>query len=61
MATKKKITEPDSEPDALIVDKASFKSKLLERIELEKELFSRHITSLEELEKNEIEILHRRP
>jgi len=55
MATKKKASEQDKEPDALVVDKASFTSKLLERIELGKELFSRHITSLEELEKNEID------
>lgn len=39
--------------DALIVDKASFTSKLLERIDLGKELVNRQITNVDELEKNE--------
>lgn len=40
-------------PDALITDKVSFTAKLLERIELGKELISRQITNVDELNKNE--------
>ena len=54
MATNRKITSPIAKPaDALIIDKASFTSKLIERIDLGKELFNRQITNVQELEKNE--------
>lgn len=55
MATSRKITTQQlpKVPDALIVDKASFTSKLLERIDLGKELVNRQITNVEELDKNE--------
>lgn len=54
MATRKPASKlPDRPADALIVDKASFTAKLLERIELGKELVDRQVTNVEELEKNE--------
>lgn len=53
MATRK-ITKIATEkiPDSLIVDKATFTSKLLERIELGKELANRTITNIDELQVN---------
>lgn len=54
MATKKSASQqPDKPADALTVDKASFTAKLLDRIELGKELVNRQVTNVEELEKNE--------
>jgi predicted nucleotide-binding protein len=53
MATKKTPQQPYKPSDALIVDRASFTSKLLERIELGKELVKRQITNTDELDKNE--------
>ncbi len=54
MATKKLISTTTNKPvDALIIDKASFTGKLLERIDIGKELVNRPITNIGELEKNE--------
>jgi predicted nucleotide-binding protein len=55
MATSRKpVSQQVTKPaDALIVDKANFTSKLLERISLGKELVDRQITNVDELEKNE--------
>jgi predicted nucleotide-binding protein len=53
MPAKKNPQQPYKPSDALIVDKASFTSKLLDRIELGKELVNRQITNVDELDKNE--------
>lgn len=54
MATKKTSSQKSlKQADALIVDKASFTAKLLERIEMGNELINRKITNIEELNKNE--------
>lgn len=54
MATRKTTnSQSDKTPDSLIVDKASFTAKLLERIELGKELINRPVTNVEELELNQ--------
>lgn len=55
MATprKKAIVQPTRDADALIIDKASFTAKLIERIDSGKELVNRSVTNMEELEKNE--------
>lgn len=53
MATRKKTQADNKPPDALIVSKESFLSKLLERVELGKELVERKVTNVEELEQNE--------
>lgn len=52
MATRKKTLPEVKAPDALIIPKASFLAKLLERIELGQELIKRPITNVEELEQN---------
>lgn len=54
MATQRKRTEPVKPQiaDALIIEKASFKTKLSEIIETGKELLNRSITNIPELEKN---------
>ncbi len=53
MATPKKTSQQEKQPDALIIDKASFTAKLLDRIESGKELLNRSVTNLTELETNE--------
>jgi predicted nucleotide-binding protein len=55
MATsrKKVVSTTPQIPDALIVDKASFTAKIIERIEKGKELVDRSITNVQELELNE--------
>jgi predicted nucleotide-binding protein len=55
MATSRKKVVPvaPENPDALTVDKASFTSKIIERIEKGKELVDRSITNVQELEANE--------
>jgi predicted nucleotide-binding protein len=55
MATSRKVVTQQipKQADALIVDKASFTAKLLERIDIAKELVDRQITNVDELEKNE--------
>ncbi len=51
MATKRKPTiETQKIPDALIVERTSFKTKLSERIELGKTLLNRSITQTDQLE-----------
>jgi len=53
MATpRKKVTVVEKAPDALIVDKASFTAKIIERTEIGKELRDRSVTNETELEKN---------
>ena len=53
MATpRKKIPVVEKAPDALIIDKASFTAKIIERTEIGKELRDRSITNEVELEKN---------
>lgn len=57
MATSRKridTTQPKL-PDALIIDKASFTAKLIDRIAKGKELVSRSITNISELGNNEID------
>jgi len=52
-ANKKTTSQNDStNSDALIIDKASFTAKILERIDIAKELLGRQITNVDELEKN---------
>lgn len=54
MATRKTTKQiVDKIPDSLVVDKASFTAKLLERIELGKELVNRAVTNVDELEVNQ--------
>jgi predicted nucleotide-binding protein len=54
MATRKTTKTPSEKiPDSLVVDKASFTAKLLERIELGKELVNRPVTNVAELEANQ--------
>ncbi len=53
MAQKKTISNQPKSVDALIMDKASFTSKLLERIEIGNELVNRQITNINELDQNE--------
>ncbi len=53
MTTRKSNYEKIKAPDALIIDKATFTAKLLERIEFGKELFSRYITNMDELDRNQ--------
>lgn len=54
MATRKTTkTAVEKIPDSLIVDKATFTAKLLERIELGKELVNRVVTNVDELETNQ--------
>ena len=53
MATRRKIETPSRDPDALIVDRTLFLSKLIDRVELGKELFSRIVTNVSELEQNQ--------
>lgn len=55
MATSRKKVVPTTPqiPDALTIDKASFTSKLIDRIEKGKELVERSITNVQELESNE--------
>jgi len=53
MATRKTSPSQNQKaPDALIIDKASFTAKLLERVELGKELVDRQVTNLDELDRN---------
>lgn len=53
MATRKKTQTENRNPDALIVDRAAFLAKLIERIGLGKELINRTVTNVDELEQNE--------
>src|SRR5690242_7178549 len=54
MATKPRNNQQTPKTaDALIINKGTFKAKLLERIDLGKALVSRGITNVDELEKNE--------
>lgn len=53
MATRKKVQNEPKNPDALIVDRASFLAKLIERVASGKELINRTVTNVEELEQNE--------
>lgn len=54
MATKKKPTiEQQKIPDALIVERTSFKTKLEERIEIGKNLLNRSVTQIDQLEQLE--------
>lgn len=43
----------ENKPDALIIEKANFTNKLLDRIEIGKEIYDRRITNISELEKAE--------
>src|SRR5689334_251091 len=55
MATKKKQELPQRQPDALIVDRASFIEKLQERLQIAKSFLEKHITQVQELEELEKE------
>lgn len=54
MVTRRKPTTTEiKKDDALIIEKSTFKAKLLERIELGNDLYNRQITNMDELSKNE--------
>jgi predicted nucleotide-binding protein len=54
MATRKSSAENEqTKPDALIVERASFIAKLLDRIELGKELVNRQVNNVDELDINQ--------
>ncbi|MGC4038121.1 MAG: nucleotide-binding protein [Chitinophagaceae bacterium] len=55
MATRKKTELLQRQPDALIVDRASFIEKLQERLKIAKSFLDKHITQLPELEELEKE------
>lgn len=55
MATRKKTELPQRQPDALIVDRASFIEKLQERLVIAKTFLERQITQVHELEEMEKE------
>ncbi len=55
MATKRKTELHQRQPDALLVDRASFVEKLQERLQIVKSLLDKHITQVPELEELEKE------
>jgi Predicted nucleotide-binding protein containing TIR-like domain len=51
--SKKSAPQPQKEPDALVIDRASFTAKLLDRVKEGNELGARSVTNVPELEKYE--------
>ncbi len=51
--SKRTLPEAYKSPDALVINRADFKAKLIERIDIGKELLDRRITNEEELQKND--------